>query len=179
MSFISRKLALSAALLLLPLASQAATVTYINSIQAGEDYSFAAVMKPKKDVEFRFNVLDDLVIPVFAASGTGNSGGIDLGTIRFGFTYPGSSMFTTILTTGTSTFGGGFLAGRTFQAGDQFSVFFSDGVRKKVALTLSFLTQSPSQVPLPAPGLLLAAALGAIAAFTRRKQTRAAVARAV
>lgn len=172
MSFFGRNILLATAILVLPLSAQAAV--YTSAISAGQFVSEAAVMRPGRDIEFRYNVLTDLDIQSFAVSATGNKSGVDVANIRFGFTDPGTNMFTTILMTGTSSFGGGFLNGLTLNAGDQFSIFFNDGIRSKVALTLSFLTKVPSQVPLPAPAILLMAALAGLGALAKRKAKRSA-----
>ena len=179
MSSFGRNFLISAAMLSVPLSVEAATFLKVNSIGAGENVSVAAVLRPDDNIEFRFKVLEDLVIPSFSVSGTGSAAGLDLGAIRYGFTDPGTNGFTTIEVSGTSTFAGGFLDGMTLSAGDRFSVFFNDGIQKKVAITLSFLTQVPSQKPLPAPGILLVAALAAIGAVGKRKQKRAATPLAV
>jgi len=173
MSFFGRNILLATAILVLPLSAHAATV-FTSAISAGQFVSEAAVLRRGGLIEFRYNVLEDLNIQSFAVSATGNKSGIDVANIRFGFTNPGTNMFTTVLMTGTSSFGGGFLSGLTLTAGDQFSIFFNDGIRSKVALTLSFLTKMPSQVPLPAPAILLMAALAGLGAFAKRKAKRLA-----
>lgn len=102
-------------------------------------------------------------------SATGNSSGGDVEDIRFGFSSPGTNPFTTIITLGTTAFGGGFLPGLHLVAGDVVSIFFTDGIVHPVALTLSFSTVGPSQVPLPASGALLALALLGMGVYGARR----------
>lgn len=174
MSFIGRNFLISAVMLALPFTAQAATTVYQSDVSVGEDISVAGVMRPGNNVRFRFDILDDLTIPSFSVSATGNAAGLDLSSIRYGFSKAtATNMFSTIETNGTSTFAGGFLPGFTLAAGDKFSVFFLDGISRRVALTVSFLSTAPSQVPLPAPALLLIAGLAAMGAIGKRKSKRA------
>lgn len=166
MSSLTGNVFFAAAMFLLPAAAGAATVTTAD-LTAGEFVSAAGVLAPGDQLEFRYNVLQDLNIASIAVSGTGNSSGLDLAAARFGYTSPATSMFTDITTDGTSTFGGGFLPGLTLLAGEMFSVFFDDGIDESIAVTLSFQT-APAPIPVPASGVLLGGVLLAIGAFAKR-----------
>lgn len=159
-----------AALLLLAPTANAATVTYNSNLSVGSIVNEAQVILPGEEVEFRYTALEDLKIVSFALSGTGNSEGGDIEDITFGFTSPGTNPFTTILTSGNTAFGGGFLAGLSLMAGDVFSIFFSDGISNPVPITLSFQTDPLPAIPVPASGLFLGSALVGFGAFASRKR---------
>jgi len=110
MSSLSGNVLFAAALLGLPAAAGAATLT-TTDLNAGQFISVSGTMVPGDQLEFRHNVLQNLEIGSIAVSGTGNSTGEDPMASRFGYTSPATSLFTDITTVGTSTFGGGFLSG--------------------------------------------------------------------
>lgn len=172
----SRAFALATLLALTgPVVASAATILVTDSINAAETYTKTSVINPGDDVEFRFNVLQNLTISSFALAATGNNSGLDVADIRFGFAIPVNGMFTTIITSGTSAAGLGFLPGASFVIGDVFSIFFEDGITDEVGVTVSFRTDVAA-VPLPATALLLGPFLlaGGIAGARRRKIARKA-----
>lgn len=166
MSSLSRNLLFAAALLGMPAVAGAATLT-TTDLSAGQFISVSGTLVPGDQLEFRYNVRQDLEIGSIAVSGTGNSSGLDLTASRFGYTSPATLMFTDITTVGTSTFGGGFLAGLKLVTGDVFSVFFEDGVSEPISVTLSFVT-TPAAIPVPASGVLMGGVLLALGAIARR-----------
>jgi hypothetical protein len=159
-----------AALLLLAPTANAATVTYNSNLSVGSIVNEAQVILPGDELEFRYTALEDLSIVSFALSGTGTSSGGDVEDITFGFTSPGTNSFSSIVTVGNTASGGGFLGGLSLMAGDVFSIFFSDGISNPVPLTLSFQTDPPSAIPVPASGLFLASALAGFGVFASRKR---------
>ena len=170
----SRAFGLAALLALIsPVMTQAATILFTNSIGAGQSFTGATDINPGDDVEFRFNVLQNINIGSFAFSATGNNAGADVADIKFGLVMPLTGAFTTIITSGTSAAGLGFLPGASFMMGDMFSIFFEDGVTNAVGVTVSFRTELAA-VPLPATALLLGPFLlaGAGAVIRRRKMGR-------
>ena len=168
MAFLGRNFLFAAAMLALPAAAGASTV-YTSDLYAGDFITEATVISPGQEIEFSYNVMEDLNIASFALSASGNSAGADIGEITFGFTSPGDTHYTTIVSIGSSTFGGGFLPGVQLSAGDTLSIYFTDGIAHPVSVTLSFLTTAPAPVPLPASGLLLAAAVLGMGAYASRK----------
>ena len=166
MSSLSRNVFLAAAVLVLPAAAGAATLV-TTDLNVDQFISVSGTLVPGDQLEFRYNVLQDLEIGSIAVSGTGNSSGADLTASRFGYTSPGTSMFTDITTIGTSTFGGGFLSGLKLGTGDAFSVFFEGGVSEPISVTLSFAT-TPASIPIPASGVLMGGVLLGLGAFARR-----------
>ena len=169
MSFPCRNFLFVAAMLALSAAAGASTVTYNSDLSAGQNVTEAAVLMPGDEILFSYNVMDDLNIASFALSASGNSAGADIGNITFGFTSPGDTHYTTIVSIGSSTFGGGFLPGVQLSAGDTLSIYFTDGIAHPVSVTLSFLTTAPAPVPLPASGVLLAVALLGMGVYASRK----------
>ncbi len=160
----------AAAVMMLPFAAHAATITYTSNLSAGQFVSEAHVIQPGEGIEFQYNVLENLIIGSFAVSATGNDAGGDVQDIRFGFTSPATSGFTTITAVGTSAFGGGFLPALVLSAGDVFSVFFEDGITNAVTIGLSFEASAPSAIPLPATGALLGGVMGLFGAFAMRRR---------
>lgn len=150
-----------------PAFAHAATV----SLVANQNYTFAEVISPDETLEFRFEVSEDLMIANYSVSGTGTNTGVDLETITFGFSQPTSDGFDVIQVQGNAAAGIGFLEGRTWRAGDMFSIFVEDGIRNDVGITLSFATESIAPIPLPATALMLAPVLlgGGLVAMRRRK----------
>lgn len=155
----------------MPALASAAVITYDNNVSLNQNYSFSGVIAPGDDLQFRFTVLDDLFIPNFAVSASGNDAKADVEEIRFGLIQPVTGEFTLIEAVGDVASGLGFIEGMAFDAGDMFSVFFSDGIENDVAVTVSFGSEALSPVPLPAGGLLMVPFLlaGGIAAWRRRK----------
>lgn len=140
---------------------------------ANQSFSDAQVISPGGSVEYAFTVLELLDVAAFSLSATGNNSGDDVAAITFGFTSPPTNSFTTIEIIADASFGGGFLPGGSFAPGDTFSIFFGDGVQNDASVTLSFDTTSPVAVPLPAAGLMLAAALMGIGVFGARRKALA------
>ncbi|MFN3972079.1 MAG: hypothetical protein ACK4GO_03090 [Gemmobacter sp.] len=165
----------TAAAVAMPALANAAVVVFTNTLVADENYTFATVIQPGDSIEYRFTVLENLNIPQFSMSATGNNAEADVREIRFGFMQPVTGMFTTIQSIGSVAAGFGFMEGASFSAGDMFAVIFQDGITNDVSLTLSFGTEV-SAVPLPATGLLLAPFLlaGGIAGWRRRKSAQVA-----
>lgn len=160
----------------------ASAATFNEDLNVGVSYSFAQVVSPGGSFNYVFNVLDDIEISAFSisATGTGSTAAIaenDVRDIRFGFSLPATNLFSVVQSMGTTAAGFGFLPGGSFSAGDTFSIFFVDGIVNDVGLTLSFLTEAPAPVPLPAAGLMLAPVLiaGGVAAVRRRKAAKASV----
>ncbi|WP_116134640.1 hypothetical protein [Tropicimonas sp. IMCC34043] len=174
--FRRRSLAAAVVLFVLPAAANAATVTFDRDLYAGQFVSEGSLLYPDASIEYRYTALEDLVISSFALSATGNSSGLDVNEIRFGFSLPGTDKFTTSMVSGASSFGGAFLPGRSLTAGDVFSVFFDDGITNPVAVTLSFQpAAAPAPIPVPASAVLLGSTIlgfGAFASRKRRKQRR-------
>lgn len=105
----------------------------------------------------------------FVIAATGKTTG-DLGTVKFGTTYSAEDSLWT-WTTPKLAYGAGDI---DFAAVDgTFSFFISTGATKEpISFAVSWTTESPAPVPLPAAGLLLGAALvgmGGVAAKRRRK----------
>ena len=176
MKYNSRAFALAALLAFAaPLSATAASILVVNPITAGETYTWTSVINPGDGLEFRFNVLEDLDLASFSLAATGNNGGSDVADIRFGFAMPLDGVFTTIIASGTSAAGLGFLPGASFMMGDVFSIFFEDGITDEVGVSVSFRTDVAA-VPLPATALLLGPFLlgGGFAAARRRKLARTA-----
>lgn len=174
MKIFGQSVLVAAAVMMLPFAAHAATITYTSNLTSGQFVSEARVIQPGDSLEFQYNVLENLIIGSFAVSATGNDAGGDVVDIRFGFTSPATNGFTTITTVGTSSFGGGFLPALVLSAGDVFSVFFEDGITNAVSIGLSFESSAPSAVPLPATGALfggLMALFGLIAMRKRKMQS--------
>ena len=169
MSFPCRNFLFVAAMLALPAAAGASTVTYNSDLSAGQNVTEAAVLMPGDEILFSYNVMDDLNIASFALSASGNTADADIGHITFAFTSSGDTHYPTIVSIGTSTFGGGFLPGVQLSAGDTLSIYFTDGIAHPVSVTLSFLTTAPAPVPLPASGVLLAVALLGMGVYASRK----------
>jgi hypothetical protein len=163
---------LAAALVLVPLAAQSATLVFPTNLIVGQFVTEAQVINPGDSFEFRYTALEALDIASFALSATGNRGGLDIADIRFGLTLPGTNVFTDIHDQGTSAYAGAFLPGLRLAAGDIFSIFFSDGISNPVGLTLSFITEEPSHVPLPASAPLLGLGLLGLI-LTRGRKLRA------
>lgn len=159
-----------AALLLLAPTANAATVTYSTDLAVGSIINEAQVILPGEELEFQYTALEDLNIVSFSLSGTGNSMGGDVEDITFGFTSPGTNPFTTIMLSGNTAFGGGFLDGFSLMAGEVFSIFFSDGITNPVPITLSFQADPPLAIPVPASGLFLGSALVGFGLFASRKR---------
>ena len=170
MSSPGRNFLFAAAMLALPAAAGASTITYTSDLVVGQFVSEATVINPGEEIQYTYNVTEDLVIDQFSLSATGNSGGADVADITFGFTSPGTSGYTTIVTVGTSSAGLGFLPGLELAAGDTFSIYYGDGIDHPVSVTLSFLTLAPAPIPVPASGILLGAALLGMGAYATRKR---------
>jgi len=169
MSFPGRNFLFAAAMLALPVAAGASTVTYTSDLYADDYITEATVLNPGDEIEFTYNVMEDLDIASFALAASGNNAGADIGAITFGFASPGDTHYTTIVSIGSSTFGGGFLPGVQLSAGDTLSIYFNDGIEHPVSVTLSFLTTAPAPIPLPASGVLLAVALLGMGVYASRK----------
>jgi hypothetical protein len=166
----------TAAAISIPSLANSAVIVFNNTLSADQNYSYANVIQPGDMLEYRFSVLEELLIENFSVSATGNNAEADVEDIRFGFVEPLTGLFTTIQSIGTVAAGVGFLDGMTFAVGSVFSVIFDDGITNDVAVTLSFGTETVSPVPLPATGLLLAPFLlaGGIAGWRRRRAAQAA-----
>lgn len=160
----------TAAAVAMPALANSAVIVFNNTLTADQSYTYAGVIQPGDQLEYRFTVLENLRIPTFSMSATGNNAEEDVADIRFGFMEPLTGLFTTIQSIGSVAAGVGFLNGSVFAAGEMFAVIFSDGITNDVSVTLSFGTEV-SAVPLPATGLLLAPFLfaGGVAGWRRRK----------
>ena len=152
-------------------ASAATVDVFDTSISAGESITVVDELETGSTTEFRFFVLEDLAIEQFVIAATGSNGGDDLGEVRYGFTNPGSESFTGTISSGTVAGVTNFFDGGAYSAGSEFSIFFNDGIRENVGLTVTFDTVEISSVPVPAAGFLLGAALlgGGFAARRKRK----------
>ncbi|MFN3642384.1 MAG: hypothetical protein ACK4TB_05590 [Gemmobacter sp.] len=158
------------AAVMLPAVASAATVTIDNSLNANQTFSGVSLITPGGVVEFRFTVLEDLVIQSFSMVATGNNATDDLENIRYGFEQPAMNPFSLIQLDGTAAAALGFLSGGTWLAGSMFSIFFEDGIDDDVGLSLSFRTNVPA-IPLPAGIVLLAPLLlaGGMIGLRRRR----------
>ncbi|MDH2328476.1 hypothetical protein QCN27_16610 [Cereibacter sp. SYSU M97828] len=105
----------------------------------------------------------------FVIAATGKTAG-DLGTVKFGTTYSAEKDLWT-WSTPKLAYGAGEIDFASVE--DMFSFFVTTGETKNpIGFTVSWTTESPAPVPLPAAGLLLGAALlgmGGVAAKRRRK----------
>lgn len=165
-------LALCAVCVTAPVVASAAVINV--DLGAGQFFSDAQVIQPGTTIEYAFNVTDPLQIGAFALSATGNNDGGDVNQITFGFTAPPVNNFSTVTIDNDTAFGGGFLPGGVFAAGDAFSIFFGDGVINPASVTLSFATTAISAIPLPAAGFMLIAAMAGLGVAGARRK-RAAV----
>lgn len=154
-----------AAALLAPMGAQAITVT--EDIYADADYTFAHTIEVGGDLEFSFIFMDDLSIPVFALSASGNNGGEDVGALTFGFMRPTTDGFDLITSFGASASALDSLPGGEFAVGDSLSIIFEDGTNFDASVTVSFVTESIAAVPVPASGALLGVSLLAAGAWRR------------
>lgn len=162
-----RKLAILFALLM-PFGAQAVTVT--EDIFADTDYTFAETVVVGGEAEFSFTFMEDLSIPVFALSASGNNGGIDVGNLTFGFIRPTTDSFDLITSFGASASALDSLPGGSFLSGDTLSIIFEDGIDFDTSVTVSFVTESPAAVPVPASGVLLGLGLLGMAGWRRTKR---------
>ncbi len=169
--------AATAAIAIMPFAASAATVfTQDADLSADVGYSFSGTTSAgQSGGNFNFTVLEDFSINGFSLTASGTSSGTDIENTTYEITDPldEESTFGFILTTGTSSFGAAGVEGVTeFSAGDTFSVLFNTApdALNPISYTVSFLTEAPAPVPVPAAGLLLLTALGGTAAMRRRKK---------
>ncbi len=123
---------------------------------------------PGDSYEYRFTFSKSLRISDIALSATGTASNV--ANVEFGPTSATTMVFTTIVPTGTQSFGGASLPGGTYAKGSTFSIFWEDGIDAPVSITASFVT---STIPVPAALPLLAGALGALG-LARRKTKKAA-----
>lgn len=150
----------------------AATILTSVDITAGDFVTVTETLLPGDDAEFRFTNIDsvDLDISNIALAGTGNNSGSDVGNITFGLTSPTTSGFTSVVTFGTTASATGLISGFSLAAGDTFSIFWDDGLVNPVGVTSSFsTTEATTVIPLPAAGLMLAGALGALGILRRKR----------
>lgn len=128
--------------------------------------TFSLGANQKKTLEFTPSAPLSVAFVIAATSKTVG----DLGTVKFGTTYSAEDSLWTWTTPGLAH---GFGDIDFSSVDDMFSFFVSTGETKNpIGFTVSWTTESPAPVPLPAAGLLLGAALlgmGGVAAKRRRK----------
>ena len=150
MSIFYRNCLVAWAIFMLPIEAYAVTVSHSANLVSGQLVNEASTLSPGDEIQYIYNVLEAFSISSIALSATSTFAGEDIAHVRFGYTSPGTTVYTTITEVGSSSFGGGFLPGLTVAAGDVFSAFFSDGITRPITVGLSFNTKAITAVPLPA-----------------------------
>jgi hypothetical protein len=156
----------------LPALASAATIQVndpIVELNAGSFYVESENVNLGDTLEFRFKALEDLFVKAFTLSASGASSGDDVRAIRFGFLGSVTGAFDPVTVTQDVASGVGVIPGRTFEAGEEFSIFVEDGILLPVGVTLAFNTAAVSAIPLPATALLLLPFLVAGGVMGRRR----------
>lgn len=143
-------------------ATTAGAVTVLNA-EIGAKGSKSADLEPGSDVLYQFNPSQKAVFSFsFAVTGFVLE---DLQEVTYGF-LDGQQWNFTVSETGDEVFGA--IAMYKFTTDQPFTIGFFDGISETVATSFSYRVTALPAVPLPATGILLVGALGALAA-TRRK----------
>ncbi|MEV8466547.1 hypothetical protein AB0T83_07095 [Fluviibacterium sp. DFM31] len=140
----------------------------MTDISVGDTVNVADVLSPGDLDEFKFTALERLRVNTIALSATSSRATVR--AIKFGLTSATTSSFLNdgqIFTFGpTSSVGVASLNGFVMNAGDMFSLYWTEsGATSAASINASFTT---SEVPLPAALPLLAGALGLLG-MARRK----------
>ena len=153
----------------LPMATQAAVVTDLN---VGGTYSISELLaKGTTSTVFTFTTTERLAIKGIYLGGFGDKAAKDLRGISYTLSDPAATGTLSVMAPPprmTFSFGSAVTAGSTFKAGETFTLTFSASKPTANPLTV-FATFDTAAVPVPAAGLMLLTALGAMMASRRRK----------
>lgn len=143
-----------------------------NVIQPGVNYTGSINLLGGSFGGFGLTAGAPLTIGNFSISGSGNSGGADVGTTTFSSSVGSGSLGNIVVGTGGSASGTATVDGPfEFAEGDDFGFSFdTSGAQEGVSVTLSFSTGDVAPVPLPAAGGLLALGLLGMGAAARRRK---------